>query len=706
MTFQRTPLAAAVALVVGALAHNAFAQDKPAAPAKPAAATVPQALPPTVVTATPLGSELFSSVDPVNVLEGQGLRLRRQPTIGETLANEVGVSSTYFGPNASRPIIRGLGGFDIRLLDNGLGIIDASASSPDHAVAISPFASQRVEVVRGPATVMYGGNAVGGVVNTIDGRIAQEGLLKPIDGAVEYRYGGANSLSAGGMRLNAGNQAFVLHADAYGTDNKNLRIPGSAWTGTVQNQRGASGPSGTLPNSQGDSESYGLGGSVMLGDKGYAGVSYSKFKTHYGTVAEPDVTIDLERDTWNFAGELRDTVPGLRALRVKYGYSDYQHTEFEGAEAGTTFKSSGYNLRVEGLHAPVGPFTGAVGLEVVNFRFSALGEEAFLPSTKTDSVAGFVYEELPYGPWKFSFGGRVASVDVDAAAFDAAGLPADSRSFTPWSGAVGAFYSFTREWGVGANFSYTQRAPTFQELYADGPHVATNAFEVGDRTLNTVKSTAVDLTLKRQGPDLTGSLGVFYNSFSNFVALFPTGIFRNPEDRSVTPDATPIVDPVTGEEIVPLEQFDYRQVKARFYGIEADVRFPVWRRAANVVTLGLQADYVNATDRSNGQPLPFIPPFRVGATVGYQRERFSAAIGGLFAAAQDRVPQFQTTTPGYANVFANAAYAFKVGTLVTAEAFVQATNLLDQTIRYSTSNLKDIAPLGRAAVLAGVRGTF
>jgi iron complex outermembrane receptor protein len=696
MQFEKAPLAAAAALLF-AYAQEANAQ---------APAVTPPLLPPTVVTATPLGSDLYQSVDPVNVLEGQGLQLRRQPTLGDTVGREVGVSQTWFGPNASRPIIRGLGAFDIRLLNNGLGVLDASAASPDHAVAVSPFAAERVEVVRGPATVMYGGNAIGGVVNTIDGRIAQEPLPNPIEGAADYRYGGANDLSAGGMRLRAGNQAFVFNVDGYGTRNEDLRIPGDAWTGAVQRQRGEQGPSGRLPNSQGNSQAYGIGGSVMLDGRGYAGVSYSRFDTDYGTVAEPDVTIKLRQEAWNLAGELRDTVPGLRALRVKYGYTDYTHTEFAGAEAGTTFDSSGYNLRVEALHQPLGAFTGAVGLEVVNFRFSAFGEEAFLPNTRTNSVAGFVYEELPYGPWKFSFGGRVASVEVDAAEFESAGLPADSRRFTPWSAAAGAFYAFSREWGVGANASYTQRAPTFQELYADGPHVATNQFEVGDRNLGKVKSTAVDLTLKRQGPGLTGSVGVFYNAFSNYVALFPTGIFRNPEDRSVVPDASPIVDPVTGEEIVPLEQFDYRGVKARFYGIEAETRFPVWSHGGNLVTMTLQADYVNATDRSNGQPLPFIPPFRAGATVGYQRERFTAAIGGLFAAAQDRVPQLQTTTAGYADVFANAACAFKLGGTATLEAFVQATNLLDQTIRYSTSSLKDIAPAGRRAVIAGVRGSF
>jgi iron complex outermembrane recepter protein len=691
MQFREAPLGIALALV---FAGNAQAQQHGTQVAQAVGAT-PQTLPPTVVTATPLGSDLFSSVDPVNMLEGQGLRLRQQPTLGETVGQEVGVSSTYFGPNASRPIIRGLGGFDIRLLNNGVGLLDASATSPDHAVAVSPFAVERIEMVRGPATVMYGGNAIGGVVNTIDGRIAQEGLLDPVEGAAEYRYGGASSLSAGGARLNAGNQAFVLHLDGYATNNRNLRIPGAAWTSQVQLQRGEPGPSDSLPNSQGDSQAWGIGGSFMLGDKGYAGVSYSQFNTDYGAVAEPDVTIKLRQDAWSFAGELRDTIPGLRALRVKYNHTDYKHTEFEGPDAGTVFESDGWNLRVEALHRPLGAFTGAIGLELVDFKFSALGDEAFLPDTKTRRIAGFIYEELPYGPWKFSFGGRVAGVDVDAAEFVAAGLPADSRSFTPWSLAAGAFYAFSKEWGLAANLSYTERAPTFQELYADGPHVATNQFEVGNRNLGNVTSTAVDLTLKQRGQFFTSSLGVFYNDFSSYVALFPTGIFRL-DDRSVVAAGTPD----------SLEQFDYREVKARFYGVEAQVGFPIWNQAGNLVTLAFQADYVNATDRSNSQPLPFIPPFRFGATLGYQRERFTASLGGLFAAAQNRVPQFQTSTPGYANVFADAAYAFKLGSGVTLEAFLQATNLLDQTIRYSTSNLKDIAPLGARAVMAGVRGAF
>jgi len=688
MRLRNAPLAAALGVTVAA---GAQAQSEPA----PAGGSRPQELSPVVVTGTPIGSELFELAAPVNVLQGQGLRYRQQTTLGETTANEVGVSSTYFGPNASRPIIRGLGGFDIRVLSNGLGLLDASAASPDHAVAVSPYAAERVEVVRGPATVMYGSSAIGGVVNTIDGRIAQEGMLQPIAGAADYRYDTANSLQAGGGRLSVGNRDFVLRFDGYLTNNHDLKIPGAAWTPAAQLQRGSPGPSGTLPNSQGDSNTFGIGGSVMLGDRGYAGVSYSQFNTNYGTVAETDVTIKLDQSAWNFAGELRDTIPGLKTLRVKYAYNDYQHTEFEAGAQGTVFKSNGYNLRVEGLHQNIGPFAGAVGLEVVNFSFSALGEEAFVPSSKTSSVAGFLYEELPYGPWKFSFGARVADDKVEADSFPQAGLPASSRSFTPWSLAAGALYAFTKEWALAANLSYTQRSPTFQELYADGPHLATDQFVVGNANLNIVKSTGIDVTLRYQSRLATGSIGAFYNDFSNYIALLPTGIFRL-ADRSVVPVGTPD----------SIEQFNYSQVAARFYGFEGQVAFPLWERAGKSVTLAFQADYVNARDTTNDQPLPFIPPLRFGATIGYQQEVFQASLGGIFAAAQNQVPQFGTTTPGYANVFVNASYRLKFAAGPSLELFVQGTNLLDQTIRYSTSPLKDIAPLGARAVMGGIRGTF
>jgi iron complex outermembrane receptor protein len=664
-----------------------------------------QTLSPVFITGSPLGSNLFDFADPVNQLAGRDLLLKQQPTLGATLGQEVGISETWFGPNASRPLIRGLGGFDIRLLNNGLGVVDASAASPDHAVAVSPFAVDRIEVVRGPATVMYGGAAIGGVVNTIDSRIARDPAVRGLDGAASYRFDNVNDLSAGGARLAGGTDRFRLTADGYATRNQDLKIPGYAWTGQVQSQRGEPGPEGRLPNSQADSQTWGIGATALLDQRGYAGLSYSRYTTEYGTVAEPDVTIDLKQSAWNFEGELRDALPGLRALRLKFGHSDYEHTEFEGEEAGTVFESKGWNLRAEALHGPWGPLVGALGFEAANIDFSALGDEAFVPSTTTESFAGFIYEELQRGDWKFSFGGRIERVKIDAEEFVAAGLPAGSASFTPWSGALGAYYAIGSDWGVGANLQYTQRAPSSQELFADGPHLATNQFEVGNRGLDKVGATSLDLTLRRRGDGVTGSVSGFFSNFSDFIGLFPSDLWRNPEDRSVAPGPDPIVDPTTGEEIVPLQQFDYRQVRARFYGIELEAGIPLWRSAGQQLTLGLQLDYVRAENRDNGEALPFIPPLRAGASLTYRSNGFSAALAALRASKQDRVPQFQTETPGYTNLTLNASYRFAFNG-ASLEAFIQANNLLDETIRYSTSNLKDIAPAGARSLMAGVRGSL
>ena len=701
MYHRLTQLAAAMA---AAYTQVAFAQTSPGRESAPRPSV--QTLSPVFVTGSPLGSDLFELADPVNVLQGRGLLLKQQPTLGATLEQEVGVSATNFGPNASRPIIRGLGGFDIRLLNNGVGLLDASSASPDHAVAVSPFAVERIEVVRGPAAIMYGGGAIGGVVNTIDSRIALKPLDRPFAGAASYRYDTQNDLNAGGARIDGGNERFALHADAYATRNSDLKIPGYAWTPEVQAIRGEPGPSGTLPNSQGETQSYGLGATTFFDNRGYAGLSYSRFTTNYGTVAEPDVTIDLKQQAWNFAGELRNTVPAFSAVRLKYGYNDYEHTEFEGSEAGTVFKSKGWNLRLEGLHARIGPLEGAIGLEMASVDFSALGDEAFVPSTTTRNIAGFIYEEMRHDAWKFSLGARIENSKIDAEEFTAAGSPADSVNFTPWSAAFGTFYAFNKEWGLGANLQYTQRAPSSQELFADGPHIATDQFEVGSRTLNKATSTSIDLTLKQSGDVFTSTVGAFYSDFSNFIGLFPTGIYRNPSDRSVAPGPEPYLDPVTGEEVTPIQQFNYGQVGARFYGIEAQVGFPLWKEGVNLLSMKLQGDYVRATDRDNGQPLPFIPPLRVGASVTYQRETLTATLGALVASSQNRVPQFQTATPGYTNLYINASYRFMVDATTELELFVQGTNLLDDTIRYSTSSLKDIAPAGARAVMAGVRGAF
>jgi iron complex outermembrane receptor protein len=656
------------------------------------------------VTARPLGTRLFDFADPVNVLDGRALMLRQQPTLGETLAQETGVKSTYFGPNASRPVIRGLGGFDIRILNNGIGVWDASAASPDHAVAVSPFAVERIEVVRGPATVMYGGSAIGGVVNTIDSRIAETPPMRPVRGAAGYRFDSASDLSAGGARVAVGNERLAFHVDGYRSRNNELRIPGDAWTGAVQDERGEPGPSGRLLNSQGDSTTWGAGLTTFLPNSGHLGVSYGRFETDYGTVAEPGVTIRLAQDTWNLSSEI-GSVPGLEALRLKVGYNDYTHTEFEGGEAATVFDSTAWNLRLEALHRPLGPFAGAVGIEAVDVDFSAEGAEAFLPSTKTQGFGAFLYEETQSGPWRLSFGGRVDRTEVDADAFVVRDQPSDSRNFTTWNGALGASY-IVDAWSIGSNLQVTQRAPTSQELFANGPHLATGQFEVGDRNLDKVRATSIDVALRYAHRGVRATLAAFYANYSNFIGLFPTGVVRLPDGTIVTDASARLKQEEEEKEEEPLPEFVFRGVKARFYGFEAEATLPVWQSGSDIVSLKLSFDMVRADDRDSDQPLPFIPPLRFGTAFNWEREGWAASVGGSFARRQDRVPEFQTTTPGYVDVFVSAAYRWRLGTHSEVEAFVQGRNLLDQTIRYSTSSLKDIAPAGARAVIAGVRATF
>ncbi len=712
MQFRQAPLAAALGL---ALAAGAPAQTQPA----PAAGARAPELAPVVVTATPLGSDTFSLVSPANVLQGQGLRLKTQPTLGDTLGQETGVSQTYFGPNSSRPIIRGLDGDRIRVLQNGVGVIDASTVSFDHAVSLEPLLVDRVEVVRGPAALLYGGNAVGGVVNAIDGRIAQEGLAAPVQGAVDLRYNSVNDERAGAARVEAGNERFVLHLDAFKRKTHDLKIPGNARTPAEQAAREAAGdtspnPSGKLPNSAADTDGGAIGASAIFGSRGYTGLAYSEYRSEYGTVAEETVKVDLKQKRWELAGELRDLAAWARTLRYKFAHSDYEHKELDAGVVGTTFKNKGYDGRIELGHGRLGPLEGAVGVQLGGQKFSALGEESFVPFTKTDLVAGFAYEEWRTGPWKLAFGARGESNKVRADDFfDAAAgsliQPGDSRRFTPWSGSVGVFYALTPEWGVAANAAYTERAPVNVELFANGPHVATDAFEVGNRNLGKEKSQAVDLGLRKQGGRWRGAAGVFYNRFDGFITLLPlldangAELFRDGEDR--TQPAVPLAVAIANGYGNPLRELDYTAVPAQFLGFEADAALRVWERTGEAVELALRGDYTRAKRRDTGQPLPRIPPLRLGAGIAYLRDRLSARIDLLWADGQDRVPPGERPTASYTMLDAAVTQRLKLAGL-DWEAFLKGTNLLNEDARLATSFLREIAPLGKRAVTLGLRGVF
>jgi iron complex outermembrane receptor protein len=671
--------------------------------------TSPATLPEVIVTGNPLGSDLFDLASPASVVRGEELFRLRRSTLGDTLDGLPGVAASGFGPNASRPVIRGLDGDRIRLLQNGTGMLDASSLSFDHAVSIDPLVIESAEVVRGPAALFYGGSAVGGVVNVIDNRIPQA-AVKGVSGRVEGRFGGADQEKAGAAVFEAGNGSLALHADVYSRDTDDLKIKGFARSARLR----ASDPQpveayGTLPNSAAKSDGGSFGVSRTWAD-GYVGISRSQFNSVYGTVAEPTVSIDMQSSRWDVAGEVRELGTAIRALKFKAGKTDYEHTELDAGVPATVFRNKGHDMHLEATHGNLGPLKGAFGLQLTNFDFSALGAEAFVPSTSTDAKAGFFYEELPLGPLKLTFGGRHERTEVSSEGggtvpFGGAGPrfdPAQTRTFSGNSGALGAVWSLSPGMALAVNGAYTERAPTYYELYANGPHAATGVYEIGNSAFGKEKSKALDLTLRMKSGKHSGSVGVFQNRFDNYITLVNSGNTRGADGELNPPDAGDGTSLNTGEEILP--EFAYRAVPARFRGIEGEGRFRVMERGG-VVDLLVNASYVRAEDQSTGLPLPRIAPLRYGIGVDYRQDRLGARVDATVVDGQDRVAAGELPTDGYTMLNASVSYRLPASG-VRLEAFLRGVNLLNEEARNHVSFLKDIAPLGRRSAQLGIRGQF
>ncbi|HWA39140.1 MAG TPA: TonB-dependent receptor [Burkholderiales bacterium] len=645
-----------------------------------------------VVTGSPFRSELLDLVVPADVLEGRSLVQRRRSSLGETLGEQPGVSSTYFGPHVSRPVIRGLDGDRIRVLQNGAETHDASALSFDHAVPYDPLVAERIEIVRGPAAVLYGGNAVGGVVNTIDNRIPQA-PISGVTGRAEPRFGGAGRERSFGALVEAGNGRFAIHGDAFTRRTGNLRTPRF-----------------TVRNSDAESGGGTLGASLTL-DRGYVGVSHGRFQSDYGAIPEPTVRIDMQSERTDLAGEMRELGTFITGAKFKAGRTDYEHKELDDGAIGTTFRNRGHDGRLELTHAKIGPLQGVAGVSLGDFDFSALGDEAFVPQTNTRTRSIFLYEEMTAGDWKLSFGARRESArvksegggNIDASTGAPQFDPALGRSFSPTSTALGALYRLSKAWSVAANASFTERAPTYYELFANGPHAATGAWEVGDGAFETERSRSFDVGLRWRIAKHSASISVHQTRFRNFLTPFASG-----DTRSAIGERNPAQDPgnpgftLAGDEILP--ELVYRAVPATFQGFEAQGRFRV-DETLGALDLVVKGDYVKAYDRRTGQPLPRIPPLRLTLGLDYALERWSAGVEVQYARAQRDVSSGERSTAGYALVNASLAHTLESAP-VALQAFVRVDNLFDREARNHVSFIKDIAPLPGRGVLAGLRASF
>lgn len=632
------------------------------------------------VTGNPLGVASDDMVVPVSVIGGRELSLRRQGTLGETLNGIPGVTATQFGPNASRPVIRGLDAERVRIMQNGVGVLDASSLSFDHAVGINPLIIEQIDVVRGPAALLYGGSAVGGVVNAIDHRIPKESL-DGYTGRAEARFGGPDNTRNGAAVVDVGNGLFALHADVYSSETSNLQIPGFAVSkrksqadGTPRENRGK------LVNSDASANGGALGASWTF-DHGYLGISYADSNNNYGTVAEEAVRIDMQNRRTELAGEIRDLKGPIQKVKLRMAYTNYQHVELEDGVVGTTFKNRGMQGSVEATHAPVAGINGVVGYQFQNTQFRALGDEAFVPNVGTLDQAVYVYEEYAIGPHKLTFGGRTGETQVNSSASENFS-EAFNRRFNPSSFALGGLYVINDTWSTTVNLSHNERAPSYFELYANGPHIATGQFEVGNTALKKERSNGIDAQLKWKSGGHSLTLGAYATRFKNFIGLFNTGNDMTLEDGDVLPEAT------------------FRAVPALFKGLELEGKFAL----DDAWTLKLRGDYVHAKDTRNHDYLPRISPLRLGGGLDYRLGPWNARVDVLHAFKQNNVAENELRTDGYTNV--SALVTYKLPTKTHVELFARANNLLNEEIREHASFLKDISPAGARAVLIGARADF
>lgn len=633
------------------------------------------------VTAAGVARSLSELTTPVDLLVGDDLQRRKQSTLGETLAQQPGVTATSYGQGSSRPVIRGLGQDRIRILENGLDTGDVSSIGPDHAVSMDPLAAEQVEIVRGPATVLWGANAIGGVVNVLDGRVPDRQASAPVSGAVELEYGSNSEKTAGAVKLDGGGGRWAWHLDLYARDQDDYSSPASTSSGeNGHHDDGVEEPeTDVIENSWAEAVGATLGGSYVT-ERGFVGIAFGGYRTDYGIPGhhhhehdmdgqgeveeEEGVHSELEQRRVDLHSQLDDPFGGFSALRLSAGWRDYDHEEIAGDEIGTRFENRWSEVRLDLLNQRVFGFEGTLGLQYVNRDFAAFGDEAFVAPTDTTKLGAFVFEQTAAEPVGFEFGLRYD--DQDTRTSDA-GLP--DREFRTWTGSVGVVWDISDNWGLGASLNRPERAPTPEELYSNGPHAATFSYELGNPYLDPEVGNGLETSLRV-------TYDRFETTFSAFVTRYDGFIY--------------LAD--TGEEIEGFEVLQFTQGDAEFKGFELHGHLEILHGSRSHLHLGFSYDQVDAEFCDTGQPLPRIPPRRGRLALIYMAERWDARIEGWWVDDQLEVAEHETPTPGYEMLNASVGYKIFSGRVVH-EFLLRGRNLSNEVAYNHVSFLKYQAPL-------------
>jgi len=681
------------------------------------------------VTATPLQGDAESLARPVDVLAGERLDEQKAGTLGDTVAKLPGVQSTFFGPGVGRPIIRGQEGPRVAVLSNGMGNMDASTVSADHATSIEPFLADQIEVLKGPATLLFGSGAIGGAVNVVDGRIARDLPDRPLSGRAEVRGNSVNDERSGMFRLDGVNGNWVLHVDGLVRNGDDYRIPGYAVIDGLEDHSGhdhddgdADEPRrGILDNSSIRTRAGGVG-ATWLGEGGFFGASASTYRTNYGIPngahvhadddhdhdhgdeeeegGEHDVRIDMVQNRFEAKGGIYNPVSFLKNINLRTAYTDYEHVELEAGTPSTRFTNRGIEGRLEAVQQQIGGWDGAFGLQFGNSDFGAKGEEAFVPDTGTRNLGLFVLQEKQFGPFKLELGGRHDQVKLDptgdyrARTFDATNLSA--------AGIWKLNDAVDLRFGVDGS----ERAPTNEELYAAGAHIATRSLEIGDANLKTERGQRVELGIHTHSDRLDFSASIYQTKFKDFIYLADTGVVESLPVRLWTQqDAT--FKGAEAEALVHLFEGGSGDWDLRVFGdyVKAELDGSGSRSVDIAVPHGDHA-HNYTVDLANSGYLPRISPARVGADLRWSRDGWRASVGAVRYSSQKDTAQNEAPSDGYTLVDAHFAYRWDRTDSNSYEVFLDGNNLTNREARAHTSLLRDYSPLPGRGVAFGIRAYF
>ena len=692
-----------------------------------------------VFVTVPIHRQEANSMLPVTVITNEELQRSVATTIGETLGNRAGLANSSFGPGVGRPVIRGQQGPRAITLQNNTSSADVSSFSPDHAVTVEPMLARSIEVLRGPSTLLYGGGAIGGIVNVIDNRIPRE-RIEGIEGAAEYRYDYAPDLNSGVGLLEAGFGNFAFHLSGTSRSTSDLRIPGRAideaalaeqekmmghdeehegedHEGEEHGEEEVNNSKGKIANTDTDTDVITAGFSFHFDEKGsYAGFAVNNLNNKYGIPPgahehgheeehgehegeehegeehegeeeeEEIVRIDMDQTRYDAMLHLYEPMDSIEVVRGFLTYTDYEHKELEGSEVGTRFKRDTWEGRLEVVHSALLGTEGAIGLQAKSDEFEAVGEEGYIPQTDSTELGLFLIEDFHRNEWTYEVGLRGEYVERDPST-DAA----SKEDFTNWSASLSALWQFDDNWQTGVSLARSARAPSTEELFSNVDamdpeqlvtHAATGIIEVGDPDLDNETSLNADLALQWHSANSWAELSVFYNHFDDYIFL------RN-----------------TGEEVDEIAVYDYLQEDTKFYGVEFESSFHLTDLGPGALALDLRGDAIRGDFDDSGD-VPRLPPVRIGGRLNWTGDAFGAWLSVLNAGDQDRPGDFETDTDGYTRWDLGADYRFTFAQERELLVFMKWKNITDEEIRLSTSFLRNYAPEAGQSVAVGIRFSF